>query len=504
MKLLPFHFKPEKIIFSLLFFMAACLFILRGMLASSYLPETGGVSINVMYGIERILNDQPLYTNPEEPPFPIIQYMPLYFNLIKNICIVTGNRHDVHGMMVISRWFCLLMDVLSVIVIARTLINTLRVSSIISWTLSFIYFVSIPGIIYGRVDNLYLLLFITTVSILLKSLYSTDKSRFSERYAVELSGATTALALLTKQTAIFLAIFCFIYLLFIGKNYKSLLRYCLSCGIVFLAFFLLMLPDSLMHFKLNVIDGVKNGLNINWFSEVILKNFFLKFSYLIATGLLVSYYLLKENKHVAFLFVGIGIVWFFLEATLSSFKAGSGPNYYLEFIFMMIVGIGILIRHAAIHPEKYFLFALAISPFFLIASANDKGWGDTGLMKKSRTDYFNTREVVAYVLPKVKADEWVLTNFHKESTINLQLSDKALFPCREVALYFTRPLGVFHFNKFNELLNQHKISFIIDRKNKFPETFLDVELKNYVADTTIGNYTIYKLADRSVTSGFAN
>lgn len=487
----------ENALFSAMFLMALCLFALRFLLALSYLPETGGVSINVLYGITRIINGSYLYTDPELPPFPIIQYMPLHFYSIKAIASILGLQNDIHGLMVLNRLFCLLIDCLCVFIISRSLNKHFKLNLIFSVTLALIYFVSIPGIIYSRGDNLYLLFFITTVILLHENFSESTVKSWTSKYLPHLTGLTSALAINTKQTGLFLIVLCFIYFLFHKNLIVNLVKYGISFLSVTLVIFLLTEPAaSISAFKLNVIDGVKNGININWFLEVFLKNYFLKFSYLLAGGILIAILLLKNNSEKINRFAGFGICWYFSVAVLSSFKAGSGPNYYLEFLVLSIFGLALLVRNNNFEYRQQLLFVLVLTPFFMIASANDKGWGDIKQMKRAEKDYRNCILVANYVLPKVKENEWVLTNFHKESTINLHLSDKALFPCREVALYFTRPIGVFHFNEFSRMINTKRIPFIIDHRNELLPVFLDDTIKSYSLDTTIGKYAIYRLNSR--------
>jgi len=484
----------EKLVFTVIFLLTLSIFILRLVLATSYLPETGGVSINVIYGIIRIIHGSFLYTDPELPPYPIIQYMPLHFYVIKFITGLAGIQNDVHAIMVTNRIFCLLIDVLSVVLIARSLIKYFQMKTIFAWTLSMIYFVCIPGIIFGRGDNLYLLCFILTVIPLIVHFLRSEEKTDGNKYITFLAGITSALAVNSKQTGVFLIVVCMLFILLRKNLWSDLVKYALGFGSCTLCIFLLTHPaSSALALKLNVIDGVKNGLNINWFMEVFAKNYFLKFSYLLSGGIVIALLLLKSSGEKVKRFTGIAIIWYFVAAVLSSFKAGSGPNYYLEFIILSIFGLAILIRSKEISYEKNLLFVLVISPFFLVASANDKGWGDVKQMKAAKEDYQNSKQVATYLLPLLKEEQWVLTDFHKESTINLHLSDKALFPCREVALYFTRPIGVFHFNDFSRRINTESIPYIVDYSGEFPDVFLDDSLNRYTADTTIGNYTVYKL-----------
>ncbi|MBK9636623.1 MAG: hypothetical protein IPO63_01925 [Bacteroidetes bacterium] len=483
---------PGAILLFIILMMTICLFILRINLAFSYLPEIGGVSINVMYGIMRILSGSELYTNPEAAPFPIIQYMPLHFYVVTFIGKLLGVTKDVHSMMVVNRVFCLILDASTVFVIGRTLVKTLQVKKNLAIALSCIYFLSIPSIIYARVDNLYLFFFVATLAVLLKNIFSNRAPHIINIRLVLLSGVLCMLALLTKQTAVFLFGFCCIYYIFLQRSMYQWTVFMGGAMATLLISLIFIYPDSLPYFKLNVLDGVKNGFNPNWFTEVILKNFFLKFSYILASGFFIALLLFKERSRPGYIFLSIGIAWFFTTATITAFKAGSGSNYYLEFIALSIYGAALLLKNQIGPTSQVVLFALMLSPFFIISAANDKGWGDLGMMKKAKKNYLNCIDVSNYLKSKIKDGEWILTDFHKENTLNLQLSDKALFPCREVALYFTRPIGIFHFKEFQILLEDGKIPYIITREGEELTEFIEVPIKNYERDTLIGKFQIFK------------
>lgn len=467
------------------------LLVLRLVLATSYLPETGGVSINVLYGIVRVVHGELLYTDPEQPPFAIIQYMPLHFHLIKILSVITGNEGDIHGLMVVNRLFCLSLDVLTTILLVWHMRRNFRLSVTEAFLFPALYFCCIPSIIFGRADNLYLLFF------LLANLMIIGPGQSSTGWKkIAAAGLFTALSMLTKQTGIFLALYLCSYLIFIDRNWKGVLIFGGTLTLTFVSLLLLLKSGEWHDMKLNIFDGVRNGINANWFFEVILKNFFLKFSYLLALGFLIGILLLKKREHNYDVFIGMGLFFYFIVASVTSFKAGSGPNYFLEFIILTLIGLGWLIARHKLVMRPYMPMAFVLVPFFIIASANDKGWGDLPQLSRFRLDELKARDAALYVRNRIREDEWVLTTFHKQSTINLQLADKALFPTREVALTFCKPMGVFHFNDFNRLVARRKVGFIIDKKNHFPETFIEIPLRGYQPDTVIGNYAIYSLTDR--------
>jgi len=467
------------------------LLVLRFVLATSYLPETGGVSINILYGIVRIVHGEFLYSDPEQPPFAIIQYMPLHFQLIKFLSGITGNDGEIHGIMMVNRLFCLSMDLLTTFLLGRHLRRNFRLPPAETILLSILYFCCIPSILFGRADNLYLLFFL--LAVLMMTAQGSPSTGWKK---IAAAGMFTALSMLTKQTGIFLAFYLCFYLLFIERNRKSVMIFVGSVTLTFGSLLLLLQSGEWHDMKLNIIDGVRNGINANWFFEVIFKNFFLKFSYLLALGFLTGILLLKKREHNLDVFIGMGLFFYFIVASVTSFKAGSGPNYFLEFILLTLIGIGWLITQHKLDLRYYMPMAFVLVPFFIIASANDKGWGDLPQLRKVRQDELYARDAAGYVRKKIRNDEWVLNTFHKQSTINLQLADKALFPTREVALTFCKPMGVFHFNDFNRLVTQQKVGFIFDKKDHFPETFIEIPLRGFAPDTVIGNYAIYSLTDR--------
>src|SRR5690348_10182121 len=65
-------------------------FLCRAIQALSPTLDLGGLERNVAVGIARLLRGESLYTNPEQPPFAIIQYGPVYYVIVAGICRVLG------------------------------------------------------------------------------------------------------------------------------------------------------------------------------------------------------------------------------------------------------------------------------------------------------------------------------------------------------------------------------------------------------------------------------
>jgi hypothetical protein len=480
----------EILLITLLSLTGLAVLLLRLFFAFSYIPETGGVSINVIYGIIHLQNTGILYINPENAPFSIIQYMPFYYYLINGIASLLNLSGDVHQMMTLHRILCLLFDVSTASVLFTGIRKIFPLSGIrLALICGLFYFTIIPSINFGRIDTLYLLSSITVILIALK--YFVKSSTIEFRNLV-IAGIISTVALLTKQTGMLLIVFISSYLLFFHKSPKSTFIYLLSAFIPAILFILLILPSPAIDFKLNVVNGLKNGINLNWFFEVFVKNYYLKYSILLASGLYFSGILISKDKSGKGFYIAYGILFYFFTAVFLSLKMGSGPNYYLEFIMFTLLAVAYFLNQEVSTYDQYFKFSLFIIPFILLSSMNDKGWSYLGYSGKSKKDYQNCNEVSTYIKKHIAPGEYLLTAFHKENCLNLLLADYALFPCREVALYQTYPQGVFTFAGFKKLLDAGHVKYYIDYNDVSPDKFLNESLSSFVPDTIIGAYTVYR------------
>jgi hypothetical protein len=485
--------RPGIILLGVLLFTAAAILLLRMVLAVSHLAETGGVSVNVVYGIVRVLEGLPLYSNPEQAPFAIIQYMPLHYRIVQALALVLNLEGNPHAIVALNRLVCLAIDLGSCFVLWRLFTKHFRTGRLWGGILTLVLFTSIPAVAYARVDNLYLFFFIATVVVMVKALQAKDLDVSSGNKLLIAAGALAAGSLLSKQTGLFLIAYCGIYLLFLQRDLRSALRFSAGLLITLIVAGPLLIQSNWHDLYLNVIDGVRNGTSLTWFKEVILKNFFLKYSFLIAAGLLTGFHLLtRERNSKAGLFLGTGIGFTFFVATMSAFKAGSGTNYFLDFLVLFLIGAAWLNTKGHIALPALAPYAIALLPFYMIASANDRGWGDLPGMRTARKNYRLSEQAANYILTRTEKDQWALALFHKENHMNLLLGGKALFPCREVALQYTRPLGVFHFRAFGDLIRNGKVPYLVTHRKKPPVKIADENLSAYVPDTLFGPFRIYR------------
>jgi hypothetical protein len=313
-----------------------------------------------------------------------------------------------------------------------------------------------------------------------------------------IAGLLCSFALLTKQTAVWVIGLIGLWLLIMDRSPKELIIFSLMVLIPFAAFITAVLPSNALDLKLNIVNGLKNGIGISWFYNVFIKGYFIRYAILIVFGIYIGGWLLAEKKPGLKSFIGFGILYFFICALGFSLKYGATQNYFIEFTIMIVFGIAYLIENNhEIHKPYLPLVALYI-PFFLMTCANDKGWKSISSMKSSKRDFKECEMVSDYVQKNIQPGNYIYSTAHTENCLNLMLVQQALFPCREVAFVQTYPLGVFKFNKFQEILNNGNLQYIIDKKDAFPKKILYAEPKYFIPDTTIGNYTVYRNASNTI------
>ena len=81
-------------------------------------PDAGGVEGNIIYFVQRLLEGQPLYTDPELPPYAIAQYSPLYYYIVAGVSDLLGfSADDLLPLYMVSRSVSLFLDLLFIVII---------------------------------------------------------------------------------------------------------------------------------------------------------------------------------------------------------------------------------------------------------------------------------------------------------------------------------------------------------------------------------------------------
>ncbi|MEP7265313.1 MAG: hypothetical protein ABI772_12480, partial [Bacteroidota bacterium] len=437
-----------------------------------------------------------LYSNPELPPFPIIQYMPMHYYVVAGLAQLFRIDQDVHSVMMLNRFLCLLFDLILFIPVQRILWHTFLIKNRkICWAVCFGIFLILPNTNYGRIDNLYLLSFAFAIYYFLGFL-----SLFKNKYGAEIVFAAIfgSLAFFTKQSGIFLLAAMFLFLLFYLKDRKALLIFSSVTALTCLILFTILIGSNYENWFLNAYRGLENGINLGWFQEVFIEKFFRKMYFFIAGGLALALISCSRDKDIRERFLGFLALVVFIFALISSLKWGSSINYFTEFLMLTFMLSAVYFKQQTVLFPAVKLFFLFITPFFIMNVYNDKGWNYLRDLKSSKADYDNCSSVASYLKKNVKNDEFIFTAFHRENMMNLLSGEKALFPTREIVFYCAAPLKIFNYDRFTNMVNDGKVKYLVGRKDVQPDRFLNAEFKNYIKVMDQGPYTIYIYDEKNV------
>jgi len=402
-------------------------------LARSYVPELGGFERNVIWGVQQILAGNPLYTNPDLPPFSMIQYMPLYYYLMAFLGKMAGiQAGDAHAVYVLCRGFNLFTSVLLCSGIFLSMRKSFQTALLpAAGFAAFAFLLLEPFTLSGRPDMLKSFFFLLQVLLLCSGKFSRLRT------LIPLSLLLSLLCFLCKQDGI-TAFAVLPAALFLGRQWKALLLYILSAS-GFLAFVLLVLQSSFDgNFFSNVLGALQNGISISWFMSVF-GGFFVRYAFLFAPALVLSYEFVQE-KSLRFRIAGSAFLLAFFPPLLASLKYGSGPNYFQEAMLLACLFYGISFHKLA--EASWFRFResriLFILLFFLLAAGMSSLNSITGLFlnqeERLKAIYLSDADFsrrLAKDFPGKKL--MLLTGRQWEDNLSTLLADRIINPNRDVS-----------------------------------------------------------------------
>jgi len=228
-------------------------------------PNLGAMETSIVYGLQCILADQRLYLDPEQPPFSIIQYSPLYYELVGGIGkLLQLEASHVREIYLLNRSISLFFNVLCCVILWITL-KPFELSHKWKLALSCLFFLCIEPSHYARPDSLQSLFFACFIGCAFV---------FIKKGVLKwwlLASLMAVLACWTKQNGILLMGLTLFYGLFIERNVKlflfALIIFASISGIFYVLFDL-----EIQSFFAHVIQGVDNGISLSYFMDIIYGN----------------------------------------------------------------------------------------------------------------------------------------------------------------------------------------------------------------------------------------
>ena len=328
----------ERALLALLLLAAAWHFSLRVQLVTVAQVDIGGAEINVIYGIQKILLGKPLYEDPEQPPFDVMQYTPAYYGLCAGIAAVMRiDDHDTVALFTLSRIVSLVLNLVTCLLLWR-LCRYLDVETWLSVAVAAFTFTLYTDHFYSRTDSLYALFLVG--ALLMHVRWMQQRTAGS----LLLTALLAVLCLFAKQTGVLVIGIIGAHLLFV-RNWKALLMYTGGVALFTGLGLLLILFDTTWEvLRMNIVQGIANGISGTLYQELFKPAVYKYYAalHLFALFLLVRAFR-RGDAMDRFLAIGMSAALVFGFAT--GLKLGSHLNYLFEAHVLMEMA-----RMSVVHP----------------------------------------------------------------------------------------------------------------------------------------------------------
>ncbi len=450
-------------------------------------PNLGAMETSVVYGLQRVLAGMPLYSDPAQAPFAIIQYSPLYYEWVGGIGKWLAIDPDQPmQVFLLNRWAGLIFNLLSLGGLGLIL-KPLALPRYMKWALLAIAWLCLEPAHYARPDSLQALFFLLFVWAALQH-EAKGKTLF-----VLLMALAAVLACWSKQNGILLPIFLLFYLIILKKQPIQALWAFLMMVFASLMLGFLMVENVNMLLA-NVIQGVDNGISFSYFFSAIYDAGVKKFFPLFVPGLYFVLVWLLFPASSPRRFLGWLLAGSFAFATLTALKWGSIPSYYTDFVHLSLIALAVALaewRAAGklnFSPQTTLAMSLVIL-LFIPLHTSGKEWGR--VWKEGKEGSFEQAEKIRQAVQKrgLQADEYLFTH---DFLINIFLFRNCLFPQNDIVYCCAAPRGTYDYSSFAADIAADKVRFVIDWRAEKPRAFLGQKFEEYVLKDTLGSHGLWE------------
>jgi hypothetical protein len=463
-----------------------------------YHPDISGSEGSTIAPIQLLVAGKQIYLNPEAAPFRLTQYTPLYFTIVAFFCkLINWSATDVHYIYLASRMFSNIFTILAVSATGYLIYYITKRK--IAGLLSAIYLYQILSYWFlttSRPDSLLVLL----ISLYLWAVYFSFEKENGENWWY-LAIFISVSAFFVKQSGAILSIAPGIYWI-LTKQWKTLIRLSLF-GVAVFGLYLLILPiNDIQLFFTNIIGGVANSASWGWFYDWTLQHWLLQFAPLIVTNMVISAYIIYYRPSKFYLFLTLASFLFFIFSTSTAFKIGAGVGYYQDYLIVTVLQTTLVICGASGRQifknvflkaglSLYLILVFLYCPLFVFMKYKSGNYTDfEGI-------YIEEREVARYLFENKKLgdNDWVYVcpgeNF-KGYFLNQFLVKNILIPFSDL-VYLADKNGTFRFDKFDDMVRNKQIKYVISNKGIAPRNIFDHDFGNTLRySSTVGSFDIYE------------
>ena len=459
-------------------------------------PDVGGIESNVIFSVLRMMAGYPLYQNPEQAPYAITQYSPIYYYLTAGFSRLLGfNSDDVYEVYGTGRCVALLANGFYAWGLWK-LGRRIQFSTSVATLVAILAFLLLPPQSYGRPDSLYNAFVIWTIWALVQWNAAITTKQLT--IGLALTALLAALGLFSKQSAICLPVIVSGYLLFFsGKPWKAfpfLGFFLLFLGLLYVSFFR-EAPDLIYA---NVIRGVSNGIDFVNFRYNLVDHYLRPFAWLVIPGVAISIrYLLFEKGPRQLL--GLATFGLFLFALVTGLKWGSALNYFTEFTGLSCLLVtDALWQLRTIRSEWANVGRLSLVLIVaLVVPVNAMNFNWERVLRKSidLTPYKEEQAVAQYVAGEIKKYPGCLiySTQYNSSYLNAFLFRNCIVPQQDMIVGSAYALRTFDYTDLDRAAKDGRIQFLIARDEETEAPLSPpIHLANYHPVKSLNGFTIYK------------
>ena len=465
-------------------------------------PDIGGVEGNIIYFIQRILDGQPLYTDPAQPPYAIAQYPPLYYHIVSTTARIAGvGPDDVYSIFITGRIVSLLLNIGLIVIVFFIARKIYFISFSRSLLMSVVSFIFLDITSFARPDSLYHFFFMLTLYVLLKAFRDKEEGRDISKTAIIYLASLSVITFFSKQTGIILFLVNFSWFAFL-KEYRKLFMYlgvCLGVLTIFLIGIQFLFGIDL--FLKNTIIGINNGISFGWYRGIFINSFYLGFGLLFLPLFIAVLFIIRRESRLLLRLSGFTLLLFFVFLNGIALKLGSSPGYLTEWWTLLFVLAAfywpvITKKFSAITKElpAIVVGAIMILKISLISTTLIKTIGVAFSSNKMYT-YRSEKDVARLVENKMLPGEKyvVFTNLYTpESFISNFLFRHAVVPQFEIVALSTYPQKKYDYSGLEQGLQNGDIKWMLMEKPNSTKVFFAIKLDKYVLTDSAGPFSLYR------------
>jgi hypothetical protein len=450
--------------------------------------EIGGVEINVINGILKIMDGQMLYSDPAKPTYDIIQYSPVYYYVVAGIAeVIRITPEDPHKVIILTRTIALIVNLftaISIFFIARRF-NLQKTVSIFA---AIFTFVIQTQHYYSRGDSLYCLLFFISFLFFVKFVQG-KRLRDLVFFTI-----FSIVCILTKQTGMFLLFIAGLYLL-IHKKFREIFIVSFIFIVISLLFYLIApYIGGIESVYRNVILGVKNGYTASVFKNFLTDKHYFELNLWIIIGFYLSVKLFRRRTFDSFQFLLFLLFSLLIISFITLMKNGASINYFVECFILAFVG-GLIY----INTQRLKIFPLVFYSYFLLSLLLKTGGMFSSIyISRFRNDdlvRFNyERDIAGYLLNEehLKKNELIYLEFRGYT--ELFLTGNAILNQKDINYFTNIYAKSIDYSGLLAKADKGHIKYLVS-KNALEDILLfGQRFYNFKGVKTINGFHIYKYA----------